>query len=316
MSNCLLSLIVPVYNAENYIESCLDSILSCEFQNLIEIILIDDGSTDHSLELMKTYQQKDLNGIIKVISQENKGAGETRNRGLKESNGLYIWFVDSDDRINWKGFDSLISLLQKENLDIVLFNFLLLYSSGKLERYGLFDLDTSDIKSGIKLFTEKRIYPSPWNKIFRREFLTQNDLWFVPDLLPEDMELMTRCFLHAKRVKCVALDLYYWHITPNSLSKRSTMKYLEGYIRTLNSHFDLACKYPFASFWIKDFVYIIYELNNKIVSSGELTYLSKEKEIVRKIIRQIPVICSKEYLILLSISINPYLFFYLKRLKH
>ena len=156
-----MSLIVPVYNAENYIESCLDSILSCEFQNLIEIILIDDGSTDHSLELMKTYQQKDLNGIIKVISQENKGAGETRNRGLKESNGLYIWFVDSDDRINWKGFDSLISLLQKENLDIVLFNFLLLYSSGKLERYGLFDLDTSDIKSGIKLFTEKRIYPSP-----------------------------------------------------------------------------------------------------------------------------------------------------------
>lgn len=107
-----ISAIVPVYNTEKYVAHCIDSIIAQTFSDW-ELILVDDGSKDGSLEVLKAYEKKDSR--IKVIHQENTGPGLARNRGIKEATGTYIVFVDSDDIINTNYFEQ----LSKETADVV-----------------------------------------------------------------------------------------------------------------------------------------------------------------------------------------------------
>lgn len=105
-SNPLVSIIIPVYNTEKYLKDCLDSVLSQTYQNL-EIILIDDGSTDNSSQILKQYAKKDSR--IKIITQKNQGQSTARNYGLKEASGEYVSFIDSDDAIEKDFVSSLLS---------------------------------------------------------------------------------------------------------------------------------------------------------------------------------------------------------------
>ena len=114
MKNNLISIIVPIYNSENYIKKCLDSILAQTYSNL-EVILIDDGSTDNSYNICKDYQKKD-NRIV-LLQQKNAGVSRARNHGLEVAKGEYIGFVDSDDLLdeNWYVILDLIKNLIKSN---------------------------------------------------------------------------------------------------------------------------------------------------------------------------------------------------------
>ncbi len=113
-----VSVIIPVYNVEKYLSGCLDSIISQSYKNL-EIICIDDGSTDHSLDILKFYEKKD--NRIKVISQKNAGPSAARNMGLDVVTGKYISFVDSDDYISYNGYEILTLVAEKYDLDLVIF---------------------------------------------------------------------------------------------------------------------------------------------------------------------------------------------------
>lgn len=113
-----VSVIIPVYNVEKYLSGCLDSIISQSYKNL-EIICIDDGSTDHSLDILKFYEKKD--NRIKVISQKNAGPSAARNMGLDVATGKYISFVDSDDYISYNGYEILTLVAEKYDLDLVIF---------------------------------------------------------------------------------------------------------------------------------------------------------------------------------------------------
>lgn len=110
-----ISIIVPVYNAEDYLKKCVDSLISQTYKNL-EIILIDDGSTDNSLELCEKY--KKIDNRVKVIHKENGGPSETRNLGIKNASGDYITFVDADDYISANMYKNLINSMKKFNSDI------------------------------------------------------------------------------------------------------------------------------------------------------------------------------------------------------
>ena len=112
-----ISVIVPVYNAEQYLNRCLDSIIRQTYKN-IEILLIDDGSTDKSLDICKEYENKDARII--VIHQENKGVSAARNNGLEHAVGEYIAFVDSDDYIDTNMYQSMLEISRRYNADIVL----------------------------------------------------------------------------------------------------------------------------------------------------------------------------------------------------
>ena len=118
-NNPLVSIIIPVYNTEQFLDECLNSVVNQTYKNL-EIILINDGSTDSSLEICKKYQQKDKRIIL--ISQENKGAGTARNKGLDIAKGEYITFVDSDDFINLKMIEIFLNACLNHNVSVALAN--------------------------------------------------------------------------------------------------------------------------------------------------------------------------------------------------
>lgn len=116
----MISVIMPVYNVENYIEKCLDSVCNQSFKDL-EIICVNDGSTDNSLKLLEDYAKRDSR--IKIITQENGGIGHARNTGLKNATGEYVLFVDSDDFLCENSLDELYYNINSNNSDLVIFKF-------------------------------------------------------------------------------------------------------------------------------------------------------------------------------------------------
>ena len=115
-----ISVIIPVYNSEKYLERCLKSVIYQTYENL-EIICVNDGSEDNSLEILEDFKKKDER--VKIISTENKGQSHARNKGLKESSGDYVSFIDSDDWVSLSLYEKFISALNNsEGFEIFLFN--------------------------------------------------------------------------------------------------------------------------------------------------------------------------------------------------
>jgi len=128
----LISVIVPVYNVEKYLENCIDSILNQTYKNL-EIILVDDGSTDKSSEICDNYSQQHSNII--TIHKKNGGLSDARNKGIDAANGKYISFIDSDDTIDALFFETLYSLIKRYDCDMSLVFFKRVYEDGTDKDY-------------------------------------------------------------------------------------------------------------------------------------------------------------------------------------
>ena len=121
MNNPKVSIIIPVYNTEKYLEQCLESIINQTYKN-IEIICVDDGSTDDSSAILHNFQQKDSR--IKVYTQKNNGTGVCRNKGIMYSTGEYIMFVDSDDWLNLSAIEKVVDIFVSTGVKVIQFNFL------------------------------------------------------------------------------------------------------------------------------------------------------------------------------------------------
>ena len=130
MNKIIISLIIPVYNVENYLRQCLDSIINQTLKE-IEIICINDGSTDSSKQILEEYALKDER--IKIINQKNKGAGAARNSGIDAATGEYIGFVDSDDWVNLDAFEKLYNKITRENVDIVFSRYNYVFEDGRIQ---------------------------------------------------------------------------------------------------------------------------------------------------------------------------------------
>src|SRR5690625_1653273 len=118
MNNTLISVIIPVYNVENYLVECMKSVVNQTYEN-IEIIAIDDGSTDNSLKILEDFALRNDN--LTIVSQENSGQSVARNKGIKKAQGKYIYFLDSDDYILPQTFEQLINTLEENKLDLIRF---------------------------------------------------------------------------------------------------------------------------------------------------------------------------------------------------
>ena len=154
-----ISIIVPIYNTEKFLDKCLNSLVNQTYKN-IEIILIDDGSTDNSLNICLDYQKKD--NRIKVIHQENKGLSGARNRGFEESTGDYIWYIDSDDYIENDSLKVIKPYLDK--YDIIVFNFNEIRDNRVIKIKDTKEYDNVNQKYMLS-------YAMAWNKIFNRKIL-------------------------------------------------------------------------------------------------------------------------------------------------
>ena len=198
----LITVIVPVYNVLPYLEGCIKSIL-CQTYSKLEIILVDDGSTDGSGELCDVFKEKDER--IKVIHKANGGLSDARNAGMAVAKGDYIGFVDSDDSIEPDMLEILINNLIKYDADISCCRYTRVWEDGEKQPVG----NTHEIKvySGIEGFKEylygKTMDPFVWNKLYKREILTNEDgelLLFIKGILGEDNPFNCEVFERAKRI--------------------------------------------------------------------------------------------------------------------
>lgn len=207
-----VSVIVPVYNGEKYIKSCLDSIIENNLKD-IEIIVINDGSTDSTSQILEEYKTK--YDIIKVIQKENEGQGSARNIGIDLAKGEFITFVDADDEIHNNMFSKMYEKLQNEQADICVCD------------YFEIDKENKIIKKAIPQKTEdiKRDYivsiAGPCNKLIRTEILKKNSLYFPKTGIYEDIAIVPLIATYANKITYLEEPLYYYYIRQGSTMRQT-----------------------------------------------------------------------------------------------
>lgn len=209
-----ISIIIPIYNVEKYLKRCLESVINQSLKE-IEIICVNDGSTDNSLEILKIFQKKDKRIII--INKENGGASSARNTALKTAQGEYCLNIDSDDWIEQGCLENLYNRAKKDNLDIVISNIIFDFKDNSEKNYIVNDLniDEDEIITGkeyINIFFNGNGNGYTWNKLIKRELYIKNNLWYDEEIfLLEDVEILMMLAYYAKKIGKIN-KVYYHYI--------------------------------------------------------------------------------------------------------
>jgi glycosyltransferase involved in cell wall biosynthesis len=202
-----VSVIVTVFNIEEYIEKCLTSLINQTLSD-IQIIVVNDGSKDNSGQIIKDYEEKYKNKII-YIEKENGGAADARNTGIEYAVGEYIGFVDGDDFIELTMYEKMYSLAKKENADFVECNYFYDFPNySKPRLYNSYELDEILIHAN----------PFVWNKIVRSEIIKKNNLKYQLGIQPcEDIEFVCKIIPYLERVSFIKEPLYHYLQRSNSI---------------------------------------------------------------------------------------------------
>ena len=230
-----ISIIVPIYNSEKYLNKCIDSLINQTEKN-IEIILVNDGSTDNSEEIIKEYKDK----RIKYYKNKNQGIGKTRNFGIEQATGSYIMFVDSDDYIEKNACEKMYNKAVNENLDVVLCDFYKEYDNGNIEEIHTNSFNNSSLKENPNIITD---YLCPWAKIYDRKLIIDNNIKFVENLKYEDAPFVIKALCTAKKIGKIDECLNYYLIHDNSETTVRDKKCFDilqiiDIIRNYTSNFD------------------------------------------------------------------------------
>lgn len=229
MSNQVkVSIIIPVYNVEQYISQCLDSLINQTLQE-IEIICINDGSKDNSLNILNDYAKKDSR--IKIINKKNEGLSCARNDGLKAASGEYIGYVDSDDWVAEDFYEKLFIAAKKYNADIAAGN---IVRCGKLVRKYRIKYEKEELLTdGLEKLKAAQIpkYNYVWNKIYKRESLLKLDIPFPVGKVYEDIRWSIKVIYYLENLVTVPESNYYYRKNQNSIvsvTKKSEKNMKDG----------------------------------------------------------------------------------------
>ena len=233
----LLSIIVPIYNVEQYLDRCIQSILNQTYQNL-EIILVDDGATDCSGAIADSYAAKDKR--IKVFHKENGGLSDARNYGLEHVTGDYILFIDSDDFIVNIMCERLITVASSNNADIVSCNYYIYRGDDDISIHTMSVQDDKRTFTGMDMLRYYLLKTEPfdlnvvWNKIFKLDlFNGVEPVRFPKGRVQEDNFTIFRLFLNANSIVTVNKPLYYYVQRAGSIMANFTRRFM---IDTIESH--------------------------------------------------------------------------------
>ncbi len=218
-----ISVIIPVYNTADYLPRCLDSVINSDYRNL-EIICVNDGSTDNSLDILNEYAEKDSR--IRVITIPNGGVSIARNTGLDAASGDYIAFVDSDDRIHKQYFSVLVDIQRKSGCDIAAVTY---KEADEHVQDGFIDVSAVKAKFYKNDKALRRLFRAVWTKLFKREIL--QGLRFCPEThFAEDTLFLYNIFWNKKSVNAAIADLpiYFYTVRNNSLSHNG--REIPGYL--------------------------------------------------------------------------------------
>lgn len=217
----LLSIIIPVYKVENYIERCLNSICS-QYTKDIEIIVVDDGSPDSSGEIAERFAAN--NSGIQVIHKKNGGLSDARNTGLRVANGQYIMFVDSDDYLSNDCLSNICNFLIDHPSDVFAGNANFEFEAGATGKQE-FSSDVAIPISGEKFMVNElrnnTMMMAAWLYVYRSSFLRDNNLFFKTGILHEDEEFTPRVLLAAKVVRNMGITHYNYFVRENSITTSS-----------------------------------------------------------------------------------------------
>lgn len=222
----LISIIIPVYNVEKYLEKCVDSIINQTYKN-IEIILVDDGSKDNSGKLCDSIKEKD--DRIKVIHKQNGGLSDARNAGLKIAKGKYIGFVDSDDYVAEDMYQTLYSLSRENNADISIVSYYEIYGGKVISARDSKNLEVYDKIDAMKeVLIDRSIQSYAWNKLFKRELF--EDIEFPTNKNFEDIATTLLLFEKANTVVLLEDPKYYYVRRDDSIVGVKNYKTYKDYL--------------------------------------------------------------------------------------
>ncbi|MGI6447875.1 MAG: glycosyltransferase family 2 protein [Methanobrevibacter boviskoreani] len=229
-----VSVIIPIYNVENYLEECLDSIVNQTLKD-IEIICVNDGSTDNSLDIINKYAAKD--DRIIVIDQENGGHAVATNRGMDLAKGKYLYLMDSDDFVKTDALEKSYKLAEEKQVDFVLFQAINYDDDNdiyyKTEQYSM-ERVANEVQD--KIFNYKDldgdlsfgITVTPWTKLYNRKFVEDCGARFPEGLIFEDNVFFWEVYLSANRICFLKDHLFYrrWH--GNSSTRAGDQRFIDS----------------------------------------------------------------------------------------
>ncbi|MGL6064067.1 MAG: glycosyltransferase [Fusobacteriaceae bacterium] len=289
-----LSIIVPIYMVEDYLEECLDSLYKIEGIEK-EIILVNDGSPDNSYLIIEKFKKKYPRETV-VIEKENGGLSSARNLGIKVAKGEYISFIDSDDFIDPIVFKNFFQEGKKESkLDILIGN-MSYYIDGKkgLPLFRASKIKSGEIFTGIEFLAETLNKPKCFREevvddIYRKDFLIKNNLYFQDGLLHEDTLFTTLAYIKAEKIKYFDYDFYFYrqrvggimsNVTEHSLNSLEKISFMlkEEYFKLESNIGKIALSKLILSFY-KVIVYRRYEKNK-----NDMTTYKKFRELYKELL--------------------------------
>ncbi len=278
-----ISFIIPVYNVENYLEECITSILN-QFDNDIEVIIINDGSTDNSKTICEKYEK--LDERIKFYDQSNSGVSYTRNKALKYAKGKYIMFVDSDDYVS-DNFSIEISNFLNDDYDLIAFGYDKVYLNKKISY--LPSINYSDKKLFYHaIFDDDCVAGYLPNKLFKRDIIINNNL-FLNEKIAYCEDLLF-CFNYMKfvnKIKIIDSSFYNYRMRNGSITNCfDSHKYISLFLALNTIYYetnDLYVKNRISIFYLDNYVFLKKYLNNFVDKEKYINsdILIKEKEIVK-----------------------------------
>ena len=235
----LVSIIVPIYNVDKYLEVCIESLTNQTYRNL-EIILINDGSTDESVKICEKYKEKD-NRIV-FINKKNGGAASAKNEGLKIAKGDYITFVDSDDFIELDMIEYMVNTIKKYNADIIQCSFTNLYKNTEKFKQDTIVEQKITSKDFLELFLTKWDSSLFWNKLFKREVI--ENVFFKEGRCIDDEFFTYKCVINSKSIVTSNKIVYNYRMRKSGVmkSESSQKQILKDRVDYLYERYELVRK--------------------------------------------------------------------------
>ncbi|MDD3303468.1 MAG: glycosyltransferase family 2 protein [Clostridia bacterium] len=274
-----ISIIIPVYNSDKYLDDLFSSLLkqTMKFED-IQVIFVDDASTDSSVPIIRKYKEKYCNVELVELDKNHKYAGTARNEGIKYASGQYLMFSDSDDFLFSYSLEILYNKIEKENADFITANYINADYDGKVWDFPIFNMDKyKDFKLDIKDYDKSFfvLNSSVCNKIFRRDFIMKHNIRFLEATPAEDSFFTNSCFLNSKSVYYIQEPVHAYrqrNKEEKSTSFNCDIKYFKCISRTYKKIYDIFKEHSKIGFYrytyAKNMSYMLY----KFIDSTMLTY--------------------------------------------
>ena len=301
-----VSIVIPVYNVEKYIRQCLESVINQTLKD-IEIIVVNDGTKDNSMKIVEEYLSDER---IKIINKENGGLSSARNAGMREAQGKYIYFIDSDDFADKEVLSTLYENSENEKMDIVFSNFSYYNDKTKKEKRAkfIFPFKEKISKGYYYLYNGEEI--NVWNRLYKKDFLEKYNFQFIEGIIYEDQDFGFKTIILAEKIKYVANYGYKYRVERegsimSSQKKEKSLKSVQILKREMSKFFSninlnefqkirVYFKLLSLDFWEKelkgdnDFKNEILNLEKEIEKTYQKNKFNKtEKKIIIRIVRNL-----------------------------